>query len=436
MITAIHLKNFKCFKDETTIPANKFNLLTGINARGKSTALQALLLCKQSIDHDESTTKLYFNGTCVDLGTFDDVRNNQTSAEEAIEIGFNFTAIDDEIEEHELNITYFLSQDLKDDMCSIIYHVRLKNNDNEEQNLLLESKEGYFFPAHLLTTSEKSSYKSQLIKLSINSVIKPKEFREELNIEVVQPYPFLTLPLSKIHYISADRLGPQEFHLKTSLSNFPNVGVKGEKVANILLKTGTDLVNEKLYIAERTNSNKKNISKDILTQTAEWINKIFDGGNIQLEDTKSRIANILFNSTGKAQDKHNKPSNVGFGFSYALPIIVSGLIAKEGEILIVENPEAHLHPRAQSRITKFLAQVSSCGVQVFIETHSDHILNASRITVLDKVITNEELNILYFKEEEGAKVVKIPVKEDGGIELWPDGFFDQTDKDYERLFGI
>jgi predicted ATPase len=127
---------------------------------------------------------------------------------------------------------------------------------------------------------------------------------------------------------------------------------------------------------------------------------------------------------------------VGFGYSYILPIVVSGLIAKEGEILIVENPEAHLHPKAQSRLAKFLAKVSSCGVQVFIESHSDHILNALRIAVLDDIITHEDLSILYFQQNPEQPVVQIPVQPNGGIEEWPEGFFDQMDKDFARLFGM
>ena len=119
-----------------------------------------------------------------------------------------------------------------------------------------------------------------------------------------------------------------------------------------------------------------------------------------------------------------------------MPIIVSGVIAKEGEILIVENPEAHLHPKAQSELAKFLAKVSSCGIQILIESHSDHILNALRIAVLDKILSNEDLSILYFSQKIGQSVVQIPIHSDGKIEEWPDGFFDQMDKDFERLFGI
>lgn len=147
------------------------------------------------------------------------------------------------------------------------------------------------------------------------------------------------------------------------------------------------------------------------------------------------VLELFFNSN-LSKDRF-KPANSGFGFSYILPIVVSGLIAKQGEILIIENPEAHLHPKAQSRLAKFLARVSSCGVQIFIESHSDHILNGLRVAVLDEIITADDLNILYLQSgHQQPEVIKILVRSDGGIEEWPLGFFDQMDEDFERLFGM
>ena len=94
-----------------------------------------------------------------------------------------------------------------------------------------------------------------------------------------------------------------------------------------------------------------------------------------------------------------KPTNVGFGYSYALPILIAGLTAEKGTILIVENPEAHLHPSAQSMITKFLGLVANRGVQVFIETHSEHILNALRVMVVQESMKASDINVKYFDRE-------------------------------------
>jgi predicted ATPase len=116
--------------------------------------------------------------------------------------------------------------------------------------------------------------------------------------------------------------------------------------------------------------------------------------------------------------------NIGFGYSYILPIIISGLIANTGEILIVENPEAHLHPRAQSRLARFLSKVANTGVQVFIESHSEHILNAIRVSVKKEEIAAADTKVFYFMDDE---IVEPVIDSDGRIEDWRDGFFDEWD---------
>ncbi len=117
-----------------------------------------------------------------------------------------------------------------------------------------------------------------------------------------------------------------------------------------------------------------------------------------------------------------------------MPIIATGLIAKSGDIFIVENPEAHLHPRAQSRLTEFFARLSVNGVQIFIESHSEHILNGIRVNALNPEIniSNEEVSIYYFNEE--FKSEKLNIDEKGKIANWPNGFFDQQEIDLAQIF--
>jgi AAA15 family ATPase/GTPase len=88
MLTEIKLTNFKCFKEETPIPLSKFNLFTGVNGAGKSTALQALLLMKQSYEVNNRSKILFLNGNCVNLGGFDDVRNREIPREKPIVLEF------------------------------------------------------------------------------------------------------------------------------------------------------------------------------------------------------------------------------------------------------------------------------------------------------------------------------------------------------------
>lgn len=135
-----------------------------------------------------------------------------------------------------------------------------------------------------------------------------------------------------------------------------------------------------------------------------------------------------------------RPANIGFGLTYAFPIIVAGLLAKKEQVLVIDSPEAHLHPLGQSKIGYFLGVIAAAGVQVIVETHSDHVLNGIRLAVAKKAISNESVGIHFFSssnsgEENRPKIVSPQVDVNGSLSEWPSGFFDQTDKDLAALSG-
>jgi predicted ATPase len=369
MIQEIILENFKVFKNKTTFPLSKINLLTGINGRGKSSFLQSLLLMRQSYEYNADFKKIILNGSCVSLGSFSDLRNHNVSQSEPI------------------NLSY---------------------------------------------TIDNTDLSTRTIRLTLKADEEDEMVAETIKIEETA----LAALFEKIHYIAADRNGPQELYLKSTLPNFLTVGKKGEFVGNVLLQKKTYAAIYDSLILERKED------PYLGTQIGIWLSAILDTENVIVEVSHLGGSVIILNFLFR-NDLNNKlkPANVGFGYSYILPIVLSGLIAQKGEILIVENPEAHLHPRAQNQLVKFLARVAACGVQVFIESHSEHVLNALRICTLDqdteeKILNNTDLSILYFQNDVKNPCVHIPIDEKGGIDEWPEGFFDQTDKDFKILFGF
>jgi len=131
------------------------------------------------------------------------------------------------------------------------------------------------------------------------------------------------------------------------------------------------------------------------------------------------------------------PYNFGFGISYVLPIIATGLMAPSNTMMIIENPEAHLHPCGQSRIGQFLAKVASDNIQVVIETHSEHVINGIRLACLREKIASENVCINYFSINSDSKppheVKRISLNERMDIVEWPNGFFDQEGLDLQEL---
>jgi predicted ATPase len=409
MLTGLGYKNFKCFKTNVDIPVKQINLLTGINGRGKSTTIQGLLLMRQSPEHSRTTDQIVFNGSCVDLGTFDDVRNSDVSRSEAVELCFTFSN------------------------KSGIYHLRYVTRENIDDDMVAQIEKVEVFGEHLGQPFQVNIHpkpEDHVIIYNNNSyplywknlLFERMEDKGDLFLDILQAVDF-----TKIHYVSADRIGPRDYYAKQTFTEFPNVGRKGEYTANMLLKKGQDSVHWQLCLASSA-------TNTVIDQSEAWLAKIFDGGKINITPTGANMVILSMNS--ESSSRTYKPTNIGFGYSYALPIIVSGLIARPGEILVIENPEAHLHPFAQSQLARFLALVSSTGVQVCIESHSDHILNGLRVSIVDQIIGNNNLNVLYYRREAGNNILQIAVEEDGSIEEWPDGFFDQMNKDFSRLFGV
>ncbi|WP_194579200.1 AAA family ATPase, partial [Vibrio anguillarum] len=121
-------------------------------------------------------------------------------------------------------------------------------------------------------------------------------------------------------------------------------------------------------------------------QISAWVSYIFNSGTVSVSSISESLKKIVISPDGSVNNY--KPENVGYGFSYCLPIIVAGLVAREGDVIIIENPEAHLHPSAQNRITNFLCKVAASNVTTIIETHSPSILNGVRLAVKDGVLNN------------------------------------------------
>ncbi len=164
-------------------------------------------------------------------------------------------------------------------------------------------------------------------------------------------------------------------------------------------------------------------------QVNHWLEFILPGNSVY--SYPSGDDNLMTLAFGKGNRRHK--SNVGFGVSFILPIIVAGLIAKKGDILIVENPELHLHPKAQSNFMYFFAKVASSGVQVVIETHSDHIVNGMKKTIVDpQCEMSAENGKIYFFGSDNIPV-EIKFNQKAEFSEWPDDFMEQAELD---LFDI
>ena len=233
-----------------------------------------------------------------------------------------------------------------------------------------------------------------------------------------------SLNQKEFYYISAERIGPRISQPLASMK-FLSVGTKGERTAQVIATKGglTKVDNDRIF------QDSKN--PNLEAQVNEWLSYIFLGIKIS-----ANIDNSLLRASIKVSNNYSKSvhaPNMGFGVSYVLPIIVDGLVAKKGSFFIIENPEAHLHPAAQTAIGYFLATIAHAGVNVIIETHSDHVIDGIQLFVVRNkewhghvTINNYGLNA----DSDEPLITPITLDENGDYSDWPDGFMDQTQKNY------
>lgn len=163
-----------------------------------------------------------------------------------------------------------------------------------------------------------------------------------------------------------------------------------------------------------------------------WLSEI--ARDIELEATRLPLSTTYSLRYRSGSLQWVQATNMGFGVSYSLPIVLAGLTAAEGGLLLVENPEAHLHAQGQSRMGGFLAWVASRGVQVVVETHSDHVLNGIRRAIgVDRYLPAEQAIVHFFQGDESPAVDHLRFTEFGGVSDWPSGFFDQYQIDTAAL---
>lgn len=237
------------------------------------------------------------------------------------------------------------------------------------------------------------------------------------------------------HYLQAERLGPRRFFEMSvyQVQQHRQIGTRGEFAAHLLDTYGSEkIINESLAYPDAE-------SLKLRDQVEAWMEEISPGTRIHIDLHKAMdLVNLEYSFvTGKHVSSNFRSTNVGFGLTYTLPVIVALLSSGPGSLIMIENPEAHLHPKGQVRIGELISKAAACGIQVIVESHSDHILNGIRLAVYNGKISPDSVKLHYFERKEvnqGMVSIVTPVIDlNGRIDRWPEGFFDVWDHCLEAL---
>ena len=379
MIKKINLRNFK-LHNETQIEISNLTILTGMNGMGKSSIIQSLLLLRQSFLVNNLETELDLKGDLCDLGASGELAC-QSSTSDTLELALEF------------------------------------DTHKELQYKFIYPGDPF---ATLLETDRDSSVfdKDEMLKYSL--------FNENFQ------------------YISAFRFGPQKtYNRDTSLVNTKRQISKSngqcEYVVNFLDKYKSENIPiEKLALLD----NITGLFPDcqLMNQIDLWLRRISPNVRIDIEPIGSDYKlNYKFYRDGNLMTNGIAAINTGFGITYILPILVAVLSAREGALIIIENPEAHIHPKGQAVLMELITLAAKNGVQIIIETHSDHIINGALVSIVNKSFSSDMLSIYYFERDEHKHTAianQLEITEGGNIRRPPQGFFDQIDIDMKLLTGF
>lgn len=234
----------------------------------------------------------------------------------------------------------------------------------------------------------------------------------------------------ELHYISAERIGPR-LSQELVFQEYPSVGHYGEHTGQVLYELRDMLVDK-----ERCSNKEEGLKLE--RAISSWIEYIFPTTRLSISAFLN-VQRVQVRFKNAFLERETPASNIAFGVSYALPILVAGLTVPRGSMLVIENPEAHLHPAAQSNMGRFLAQISNWGIRVLIETHSEHIIRGLQLGVAERLIDSQNISINFFSGARDVEfnqpyIQEVRINPNAELTSWPEGFFDESKQNIIKLF--
>ncbi|WP_257670003.1 AAA family ATPase [Parapedobacter tibetensis] len=369
MLTKLHLKNFKIFREEEFELA-PLTLISGLNGLGKSSIIQSLLLLKQSYEIGYLTSQ-----SKVDLS------NDYVNLESAE---------------------------------ALLY--ALETTDATNVAIGLETIDGDKHVWDIDATNPKSKV---------------------LNCTHTGTGPLEKLALFQedFMFLDAERWGPRETYYKKEKRAYnTKLGIQGELAPAYI--NDALLNNEQIGMEQLMHPSLS--SPDLYENLNAWLSDIMSlpvkTRVTELDESRVKLSYQFEGAKGMAYSA----LQVGFGFTFSMPVILAALRAKKGDLVIVENPEAHLHPSAQVKIGRLLSLAAANGVQIIIESHSDHILNSVRLSFRENILVDGQIKFIHIRNIRSNNgilpmVDSVILKDKGKLSHRPPEFFDEWDRMLTKL---
>lgn len=433
-INHLYLKNFKCFREETTVNFSKITLLTGENSSGKSSLIFGILGALQS----EFPFELSPNGKYVEMGDFREI-SFAHNIESTIEIGFELS---EGREKYRIWTAWKANPRTR---LPELDHLKITT---KELRLEITRKEKYVVNAVWSGKAIQLSKSAQILKEAVEKLVSTDIWRSiykesALTTEEAQQY---SESLSRKDVVgleikNIDDLRPSlydtknlylVFHLDSIRFGFNGMNNIMNYVSSFRLQP------ERTYYQRMTDSRVGRHGENTIDQILAWRSRqsgefrelVSALRNMRLLDSMTirKLGGGRFEPRVEIRTRGPWASlaDVGFGISQFLPIIVGDIQLPEGSTLLVSQPEIHLHPSVQADIADyFINSVRRKNKRYILETHSEYLMNRIRKAIVKEILKPEEVAVYYFENAaNGTKLHRVMFGQHGEVENAPKGFFD------------
>lgn len=428
MLERVSVRNFKSLRD-ASFNLKPITLLIGPNNSGKSSFISLLTTLKQTLMSRSLESPFILEGPYVQLGSYQDVVfAHDITREIGITLSFSreklgplFHQRDTSLERGLIELLRFmpLTVSFTIEFDSITETIKLKDLkiSQNDKNTLIDIKnkclvnllnKKFDTPIELEQATKKPS---QTTRLFVNqrhffwSVLLPHKNDEDMMTEMrLRRLPLVLEQFFEefVLYLGPLREYPKRFYISSG-EKPSDVGLRGEKTVDFLYPKGEKVVDEINYWLKKFDM-AESISIERVTPNAGiW--------KVELTNLRTGISDNL--------------KDVGFGVSQVLPIVTEGLTSKRGTIMLIEQPEIHLHPRAQAELADLFIEIAQQDKTSIIETHSEHMMLRFARRIAEGKLSKDKIVIYEFNSgKTGCNVNEITFDDNGNLEKWPAGFFE------------
>ena len=422
MISKMHIKNFKALRDTGELEIKPITFLVGPNSSGKTSLIKAILALRQTVRSQDTQTPLILDDEYINLGSYRDVvfKHNEKN-----EICMGFEAGEKRWEivfsvyrsGNNQGVIYLKSLDFDGENISMPQKEKGKTVKKSINFSIIKKGRG---GGHFITTKDEKDFGEQPIELSKFYGILFKKYKDlGKYFDYLWAHPTLLFAnmraggliediFKNIHHIGPSRDEPERTYTATGASP-PEVGKWGEGSVNILL-----------------------LEKGIREKVREWLKNFKISLDFDLEELSGKTGGSTNTYRIMLIDPNTKTEvnlvDVGFGASQILPIIVEGFNAPKNALLMIEEPEIHLHPGAQGTMGDLLVDIAKFNEKkLIVETHCDLLIRRVCKNILQGNIDHTDVVIYYFEPtENGTEIKTITINKNGQFENFPDGFFEES----------